>query len=39
MILKVENLIALFFIYSIAGWIMESVNISIRNKKLPIEDF
>ena len=39
MILKVENLIALFFIYSIAGWIMESVNISIRNKKITNRGF
>lgn len=39
MILKIENLIALFFIYSIAGWIMESVNISIRNKKITNRGF
>lgn len=33
MITRINQYIALFFIYSFAGWIMESVNISIRNKK------
>ena len=39
MITQIENYIALFFIYSIAGWIMESVNISIRNKKFTNRGF
>ncbi len=37
--LPIENYIALFYIYSIAGWIMESVNISIRNKKFTNRGF
>ena len=39
MIREIEQYIALFFIYSIAGWIMESVNISIRNKKVTNRGF
>ena len=39
MITRIENFIALFFIYSIAGWIMESVSISIRNKKITNRGF
>lgn len=39
MITHIENYIALFFIYSVAGWIMESVNISIRNKKITNRGF
>ena len=39
MITQIENFIALFFIYSIAGWIMESVSISIRNKKITNRGF
>lgn len=39
MITQIENFIALFFIYSIAGWIMESVSISIRNKKFTNRGF
>ena len=39
MITQIENYIALFFIYSIAGWIMESVSISIRNKKITNRGF
>lgn len=39
MIINIENYIALFFIYSIAGWIMESVNISIQNKKITNRGF
>lgn len=33
MIREIEQYIALFFIYSIAGWIMETVQLSIREKK------
>lgn len=33
MIIKIEQYIALFFIYSFAGWLMETVQISIREKK------
>lgn len=39
MIREIEQYIALFFIYSIAGWIMESVSISIRNKKITNRGF
>lgn len=39
MITKIENYIALFFIYSIAGWIMESVIKSITNKKMTNRGF
>ena len=39
MIIQIEQYIALFFIYSIAGWIMESVSISIRNKKVTNRGF
>ncbi len=39
MLEQIENYIALFFIYSIAGWIMESVSISIRNKKFTNRGF
>lgn len=39
MITQIENYIALFFIYSIAGWIMESVSISMRNKKITNRGF
>ena len=39
MIIQIEQYIALFFIYSIAGWIMESVSISIRNKKITNRGF
>ena len=39
MVTQVEKFIALFYIYSIAGWIMESVSISIRNKKLTNRGF
>ena len=38
MLVKIEDYIALFFIYSFAGWVMESVNISIRNKKFKVND-
>lgn len=33
MIIKIEKYIALFFIYSFLGWLMESVKLSIPNKK------
>lgn len=33
MIIQIEQYIALFFIYSFAGWIMESVGDTIRKKK------
>ena len=33
MIIQIEQYIALFFIYSIAGWLMETVQLSIREKK------
>lgn len=33
MIEQIENYIALFFIYSFLGWLMESVKLSIPNKK------
>ena len=33
MLVKIEDYIALFFIYSFAGWLMETVRISIREKK------
>lgn len=39
MITKIESYVALFFIYSIAGWIMETVNISLRNKKFTNRGF
>lgn len=39
MITEIEQYIALFFIYSFAGWVMESVNISIRNKKFTNRGF
>ena len=39
MITQIENYIALFFIYSIAGWIMETVNISLRNKQFTNRGF
>ncbi len=39
MITEIEQYIALFFIYSFAGWIMESINISIRNKKFTNRGF
>ena len=39
MITQIEELIALFYIYSVAGWIMESVNISIKNKKFTNRGF
>lgn len=29
----IEQLLALYYIYSVAGWIMETVNISIRKRK------
>jgi len=32
-LLEAEKLLTLFYIYSIAGWIMETVSISIREKK------
>lgn len=34
MIIKIEQYISLFYIYSIAGWLMESIKISIKDKKL-----
>lgn len=33
MLVEIEKYIALFFIYSFAGWVMETVQISIRQKK------
>ena len=39
MVTEIEQYIALFFIYSFAGWVMESVNISIRNKKFTNRGF
>ena len=33
MLIEIEKYIALFFIYSFAGWLMETVQISIRQKK------
>ena len=33
MIIEIEKYIALFFIYSFAGWLMETVRISIKEKK------
>lgn len=33
MVAKIEKYIALFFIYSVAGWLMETVRISIKQKK------
>ena len=39
MITEMEQYIALFFIYSFAGWVMESVNISLRNKKITNRGF
>ena len=34
MLIEIERYIALFFIYSFAGWLMESVSDSIKKKKL-----
>lgn len=34
MLIEIEKYIALFFIYSFAGWLMESVSDSIKKKKL-----
>lgn len=39
MIIEIEKYIALFFIYSFVGWLMETVNISIRNKKFTDRGF
>ena len=33
MLIEIEKYIALLFIYSFAGWLMETVQISIRQKK------
>ena len=33
MLIEIEKYVMLFFIYSFAGWLMETVNISIREKK------
>ena len=33
MLIEIEKYIALFFVYSFAGWLMETVQISIRQKK------
>ena len=34
MLIEIERYIALFFIYSFAGWFMESISDSIKKKKL-----
>ena len=34
MLAQIETYLALFYIYSFAGWVMETVGISIREKKL-----
>ena len=34
MLIEIERYIALFFIYSFAGWLMESISDSIKKKKL-----
>ena len=33
MLMEIEKYVLLFFIYSFAGWLMETVQISIRQKK------